>query len=1109
MDIATLGLRVDSDGAIRAVRQFGAEADRAAHQSSGLEASVKRVAAVFATYRAIQAARDTIALADSYTNLRARLGLVTTGTENLVHIQRELFSASQDTRTALEGNVALYASLARSTKSLHLTQQELVDVTRTVAQSFLISGASVSETNAAVRQLSQALASGVLRGDEFNSIAENAPRLQQAVADSLGVTIGQLRAMAAQGEITGQVITTALLKSRVAISDEYSKMPLTVGGSITQLRNALLVYVGAGDQATGASHTVAEAISLVARNLGTLVQIATVAGAVLVGRWVGGMLDANRATLTLADSVLRGNSVLLSSVDAQRGAAAAAVERAQVQRVASTQVVTALRAEQLQIEATKRAARDSFQTATTRLAQPRVADNGAPITLSGQRYFQERDQREVVVAMAARGAAQQTMNQVAQRSVAIEGELAGALAAHTAANNTALAAGVRRIAVLGATTIASRAAAVATRTLSGAMALLGGPIGVAILAATALNALLDNYVGKQEAAIAATEERESAEVRAVLAAKHAREQAKQEESDRSRKLREELGQRDIEVAKQRALNAAFGQSALSLALINNAYDARAEKAKNAIDHTAAETAALNARTDALRKAKDDAARQEAGQAARMAGAENADRVRSARQEYDLVGLTGKAAALLRNEQEAINAEIRARLTLRGDELDAQLRAIANERTWKDATAERVEQIRKAMEAGEPFGRAVKDMQRHLSGFLSDVVSKGVSSFGDLFTRIKDMFAQMIADMVAASFVKRIAAVVAGLLGNLIPQDAMGADGKPIARTGGQGMAMAGAGLAGLGIGFGVGQAVHSTSHDAAGNYARGALGGAAGGAAAGFMIAGPAGAAVGAVAGFVGGIIGVGKAAREAAKQMAEAQKALALSMAALRAEVNGDAVGAGIAQVNADREQRRKLIEDAFPGGGSGSEQVRKRNAALAEMNALEDRRIALLREQYAIAQRRDYEDLRVRDLASQGREAEAKALAKQLEQQREMEEYVKKGADPATLALLQQVQAQEKLKAATDAASSSALNMVQGYKLQAAVFTAMTGRASPTAVTYTPPTPAPKTTGTGGSSGSGDLTINVTMPDGSIIGKAVLKDFKAKADAQFGDESQWGRIQ
>ena len=242
----------------KALEQAGRSSFRLTGGMGGLASAMQAVAGALVV-------REVIRMADAYANLHSRLGLVTSGTADLARVQAQLFAVSQSTRTGMESNVALFASIVRSTKALGLSQQDLVGITRTVSQSFLISGASALETNAAVRQLAQALASGVLRGDEFNSIAENAPRLQQAVAESLGVTIGQLRAMAAEGKITAGVITKALMDSGAAINAEFAQIPTTVGGAMVQVRNAMLMAVGAVDSAQGSSAGLAHALTSLAK----------------------------------------------------------------------------------------------------------------------------------------------------------------------------------------------------------------------------------------------------------------------------------------------------------------------------------------------------------------------------------------------------------------------------------------------------------------------------------------------------------------------------------------------------------------------------------------------------------------------------------------------------------------------------------------------------------------------------------------------------------------------------------------------------------------------------------------------------------------------------
>jgi hypothetical protein len=314
------------------------------------------------------------------------------------------------------------------------------------------------------------------------------------------------------------------------------------------------------------------------------------------------------------------------------------------------------------------------------------------------------------------------------------------------------------------------------------------------------------------------------------------------------------------------------------------------------------------------------------------------------------------------------------------------------------------------------------------------------------------------------------------------------------------MSYVGAAIGGGLAGYAIGQSVYSDAHSTTGNYARGALGGAAGGAALGAQIAGPWGAAIGAVAGFVGGIIGVGKAAKEAEKRMQGLREVLNDNLKLLSAQLSGDTLGAALIQVKQQFDALRKQAEDAY----AGRKNEGGRAIALAQIAQLEALRIQQLKDEAALIRARFAEDLRVRLLAAQGRTREADALRLQLAQQREYQEALKNGADPATLALLEQVQAQEKLAAATNRATGAALNMVEGYKLQAAIFGAMSGRA-PTgagASSYSAPSGSRSTV-----SGSQQPIVieNVTVLNGEVIARSTKKVFQSDAQRRFGDSKRW----
>lgn len=205
--------------------------------------------------------------ADAMANLSARIGLVTTSEKNRAAVQQRLFDLAQRTGQQLGTTADLYVKLAQSSEYLRTHQTDLLRITESVGKAMALSGADTGTANGVVRQLAQSFASGVLRGDEFNSMMEGAPRLAQAFADGLGVPVGALRAMAAQGELTTDKLQAALLKQSQTIDSEFSHLPLTVSRATTQLKNSLQSLVGDSDNASDASRSVAESISGLAETM--------------------------------------------------------------------------------------------------------------------------------------------------------------------------------------------------------------------------------------------------------------------------------------------------------------------------------------------------------------------------------------------------------------------------------------------------------------------------------------------------------------------------------------------------------------------------------------------------------------------------------------------------------------------------------------------------------------------------------------------------------------------------------------------------------------------------------------------------------------------------
>lgn len=215
-------------------------------------------------------AKDVAATADEFNNLQARVKLVTGEGQSFSTAWEGVQAIALRTNSELEGTATLFTRIAQAGKELGLSQQAALRLTETINQSIQLSGGSADSAKAAIIQLVQGLQSGVLRGEEFNSIMEQSPRLSRALADGLGVTTGALRQMANQGQLTTEVVLTALQGQAQAVATEFDKLPPTVGRALQNLSTGWTLYVGEVDKATGASTTAASAINLLAQNLSTI-----------------------------------------------------------------------------------------------------------------------------------------------------------------------------------------------------------------------------------------------------------------------------------------------------------------------------------------------------------------------------------------------------------------------------------------------------------------------------------------------------------------------------------------------------------------------------------------------------------------------------------------------------------------------------------------------------------------------------------------------------------------------------------------------------------------------------------------------------------------------
>ncbi|HFT7149570.1 phage tail tape measure protein [Citrobacter freundii] len=289
-------------------------------------------AGAFATHQLIQ-------FADTWNQLNGRLRLASSSSEDYVQSQRVLMEISQRTGTSLEANSNLYSRIAQSLRDAGYASADVAKVTETVATSLKLSGASTEEVSSVITQLSQALGSGVLRGEEFNSIMENGGRLAKLLADGLGTTVGGLRNMANNGELTTNKIVPLLTNVEI-LRKEFDTLPASISGSAQKVQNAFLAWVGGANDAVGASSTLSGVLDGLATNIDDVANTAGILVGVGLARYFGNMVG----------SVAQSTRAVLANTAAEVALAQAQVRGAQVSVAAGRQAV--YRAQQARAAAT-------------------------------------------------------------------------------------------------------------------------------------------------------------------------------------------------------------------------------------------------------------------------------------------------------------------------------------------------------------------------------------------------------------------------------------------------------------------------------------------------------------------------------------------------------------------------------------------------------------------------------------------------------------------------------------------------------------------------------------------------------------------------------------
>ncbi|MDL2140702.1 tape measure protein [Proteus mirabilis] len=399
--------------------------NRTSQSVNNTERSMQSLSKVAAALTGYLSASMVASYSEAWTELNNKLSNSVRASESLIDVTQRVFDISQATRSSLDATATLYARLERGTREYNTSAADLAKLTSIINQGFIVSGATAQEAENAIIQLSQGIASGVLRGEEFNSVAEQGSRLMVALADSMGVGIGQLRKMAAEGKLTTDVVVKGLLSQGDAIGKEFAKTTRTMSQAFQEAGNNLTKFLGENTTIKSTISAFSDAVITVSKNLDELSSVLTVIAAVVGSRYVGALAMATKSKVMMAAASRQESVATLQSARASEYAANMSVRKAQADLASARSAVALAQAE--------------YNVAKGTLAEATALDN-------------------LIAKKSLASKAAITLTQATQAQTA------------AMANSAA----------------AARAASLSMGLLRGTMGMLGGPAGVAMLAGAAI-----------------------------------------------------------------------------------------------------------------------------------------------------------------------------------------------------------------------------------------------------------------------------------------------------------------------------------------------------------------------------------------------------------------------------------------------------------------------------------------------------------------------------------------------------------------------------------------------------------------------------------------------
>ncbi len=398
---------------------------RADKAASSLSSSFGNLSRVAASLMAILSVQQVSQYADAWTTLNNKLANALRPSEQLVDVTERVFNITQQTRGSLDATASLYTRLERATRQYGTSADDLAKLTTIINQGFVVSGATAQEAENAIIQLSQGLASGALRGEEFNSVNEQGNRIIVALADSLGVSATQMRQLAAEGKLTTDVVVNGLLSQGVAIGNEFAKTTTTINQALQIAGNNITKFFGENSTVKTGVAIFNDAVISVSENIGALSAVLTATAAVMGSRYVGALTLATQAKLS-------GVAATIKQQTAEYNAAKAAIASAEAE-IRNSQAIIA-----------------SEQAKARQLATQAAINKQYGLAVSYQTEY-AAIQKNIVAADSAATAAKERLAAATQQA-----------------------------------SLANRTYAASATLAKNALALIGGPAGAAMLAAAAV-----------------------------------------------------------------------------------------------------------------------------------------------------------------------------------------------------------------------------------------------------------------------------------------------------------------------------------------------------------------------------------------------------------------------------------------------------------------------------------------------------------------------------------------------------------------------------------------------------------------------------------------------